>query len=146
MTVDRQRADSAAAFRRFAALGLHRTSSPIELLCRVRGVCRDDEALTMLAVGDTVRLLEFSGQSETARAVRAVYFTSRRSRPRASEVSGKIRRFAAEHHMDDRTVYRRLATARKLFSFIRAEYSTCGFDVGDRGSLAPLVATEQARR
>lgn len=112
---------AARAFRNYARLGLTRSQSALEVACRIRGICTDSSALDMLAVFDTLRLLEFLGDGIALRAVRDVYFATAKAKLHSNEISLRIRRLAVEMHCDDRTVYRRLKKARELWSFIRSQ-------------------------
>lgn len=115
-------------FRRFARLGLDRqTLSVFEVYNVIRGMTKSDSAaLDMLAVYDALRLLTASGQGECAQAVRAVYFWGAGRRPRKNDVTYRIRRLAFDLHCDERTVYRRLETAKNLYVTLRESYRTNG--------------------
>lgn len=116
------------AFRRFARLGLDRRElSVFRAYDAIQGVTASRaSALDMLAVYDTLRLLSASGQSECARAVRAVYFWGAGRRPRKNDVTYRVRRLAFELHCDERTVYRRLETAKQLYTTLRDSYRASG--------------------
>ena len=75
----------------------------------------------MLAVADTLRLLRYMGRHETVDALRSVYFAGRGRRLRRNEVSHRVRRFAAEHYLDERTVYRRLSHAIDVYRMMSAD-------------------------
>ncbi len=117
---------AARAFRRFARLGLDRRHLDVfEAYQVISGVtsCRA-AALDMLAAYDTLRLLSASGQQETVRAVRTVYFGCARQRPRKNDVTYRVLRLAHELHCDERTVYRRLEAARQLYTTLRDSYQS----------------------
>ena len=83
---------------------------------RLRGACRnDDEAIRVLTVYDTLIALRAEGKNECADAVSFVYFARCSLLPRSNEISSRVRRFAAERSMDERTVYRRLSEAKELY-------------------------------
>lgn len=107
-------------FRRYARLGLDRRNiAPFEAYDCMRGVCRtEEEATALLAVYDTMRLLTVSGKRDCARAVRAVYFYGAGRRPRRNDVAYRVRRLAFEEHCDERTIYRRLDYAKRLYWMI----------------------------
>lgn len=107
------------AFKTYARLGLCGKSSALEIICAIRGICSDTAAVDMLAVFDTLRLLELSEDGIALRAVRDIYFHTASRRLHANEVTLRIRRLADELHCDDRTVYRRLKKARELWCFLR---------------------------
>lgn len=111
---------AAMAFRDYARLGLCSSKSALDTVCRIRGLCSDEGALDMLAVFDTLRLLEVSGENIALRAVRDIYFATAKKKPHANEITLRIRRLADEAHCDDRTIYRHLRKARNLWYFIRA--------------------------
>lgn len=105
-------------FRKFALIcpDAERISY-FSLFDRLRGTCRTEAAaLRLLAVFDTLRFLEATGQAETAEAVRAVYMIGGGKAPGRNEISRRVRRFALSHNMDDRTVWRRLSDAKALYN------------------------------
>lgn len=106
-----------AVFRKYARYGYENTRLDIFEACDMaRGATASREAAVgMIAVYETLRALEFSDRRETADAVREVYFKYP-SRPlRKNEITWRVRRFASESYMDERTVYRHLRTAKELF-------------------------------
>ncbi len=111
---------AARAFRNYARMGLCSSMSALETVCRIRGICGDGAVLDMLAVFDTIRLLEHSGETIALRAVREIYFATANQKPHSNEITLRIRKLADELHCDDRTVYRHLQKARDLWYFIRA--------------------------
>ena len=110
---------AARAFRNYARLGLIHAESTLDIACKIRGICTDSSALDMLAVFDTLRLLEFLDDTIALRAVREIYFATAKTILHSNEISFRIRRLADEMNCDDRTVYRKLKRARDLWSFIR---------------------------
>lgn len=111
---------AARAFRNYARLGLVGSRSAIDTVCKIRGICSDSAALDMLAVFDTLRLLEFLGDMIAIRAVHDIYFATAGSKLHSNEITHRIRRLADEVHCDDRTVYRRLKKARDMWEYLRA--------------------------
>ncbi len=111
---------AARAFRNYARMGLVGSRSAIDTVCKIRGVCSDSAALDMLAVFDTLRLLEFLGDMIALCAVRDIYFATAGSKLHSNEITLRIRRLADEMHCDDRTVYRRLKKARDMWEYLRA--------------------------
>ena len=111
-----RRDDAARMFRIYARLGFDRTElSPFEVYSRMRGVCENEsDALKLLAVYDMMRLLSLT-DPESSNAIRAVYFAERGKRPAKNQISERILRFATENHLDERTVYRRLKSAKELY-------------------------------
>ncbi len=87
-----------------------------ELCRRIRGACRSErDALRLLAVNDMLRYLKASGRHETVAAIEAVYFAGQGRTPRKNEITDRVRRFARSHSMDERTVWRRLDEAKRLY-------------------------------
>lgn len=108
--------EAAFVFRKYARLGLDRgTIKPFEAYEIIKGVTSsEEEAIKLLAVYDMVRLLSFTDK-ETLGAVRAVYFFDRGRAPRRAQTGHRILRYADEKSCDERTVYRRLRTAKELY-------------------------------
>ena len=111
---------AARAFRNYARLGLVGSRSALDTVCKIRGICNDSAALDMLAVFDTLRLLEFLDDMIAIRAVRDIYFATAGSKLHSNEITLRIRRLADEMHCDDRTISRRLKKARDMWEYIRA--------------------------
>lgn len=129
---------AAIAFRDYARLGLCASGSALDTVCRIRGLCSDEEALDMLAVFDTLRLLEASGETLALRAVRDIYFATAKKKPHANEITLRIRRLSDEVHCDDRTVYRHLQKARDLWHFLRSRENKQA--AGERSLLTYILA------
>ena len=127
----------AHAFRNYARMGLTSSRSMLEIISKIRGMCRDCTALDMLAVFDTLRLLEFLGDDIALRAVSDIYFATAQKKPEANQITFRIRRLADEMHCDDRTVYRRLKRARDLWAYIREKEKKQ--TAGKRGLLTRLI-------
>lgn len=128
---------AARAFRNYARLGLVGSRSAIDTVCKIRGICSDSAALDMLAVFDTLRLLEFLGDMIALRAVRDIYFATAGSKLHSNEITLRIRRLADEVHCDDRTVYRRLKKARDMWEYLRARENKQ--TAGKRSLLTKLI-------
>lgn len=113
------------AFRRYASYGFHRRRlTAFGMFDAIRGCARgESEALDMLAVYDTLRLLGASGRGECVRAVERVYFAASGRRPRKNEITHRVRRLAYDSSYDDRTVYRQLVKAKELFAYMRNSYN-----------------------
>ena len=114
-------------FYKYARLGLDRKNySSVEMARRVSGYCSSDaDAIRLLAVYDTLRVLEAEGKGECAEAVRAVYFSSRGKGPRKNDLTLAVRRFACTHFLDERTVWRRIDTAKSLYCSLVEEQLSC---------------------
>ena len=128
---------AAQAFRCYARLSLCNCNSALQVLCRIRGVCGDRTALDMLAVFDTLRLLELDRDTLALRAVKEIYFATAKKRLRAGEITLRIRRLAYEENCDDRTVYRRLGKAREIWHFVREREKKQ--TAGERSLLTKLI-------
>ncbi|NLW73881.1 MAG: hypothetical protein GX057_03160 [Clostridiales bacterium] len=112
--------DAELAFRRYAEYGLDRRRLDMfEIRDAIRGCCSGQSAYDMLAVYDTLRLLEAIGQKECADAVRAVYFAGGGRRPRRNDVTFRVRRHAYERNYDERTIYRQLRRAKEIYRLLR---------------------------
>lgn len=111
-----------ASFRKYSRLGLaNERLSPFDAYDRIRGVCKNkSDALDLLAVYDTMRLLRISNKTEVIKAVYAVYFGSLGKKPKKNEISDRVLRHATENYCDERTVYRQLEYARKLYLMLRS--------------------------
>ena len=107
---------AASMFRRYARLGLDRQEMRVFDAYRlIRGVSKGEkEALELLGVYDTMRLLSLT-DSESAEAVCAVYFAEGGRAPKRNQTGMRVLRFATEHSCDERTVYRRLRSAKELY-------------------------------
>ena len=112
------------AFRKYTRLGLASNYlSPFVAYRRIQGVSRNiTEAYDLLAVYDTVRFLKFIGKDEVLKAVEAIYLTDYKSLKKRNAVSMRVIRYAYEINYDERTVYRQLEYARKIYSEIRKSY------------------------
>ena len=109
--------EAVRAFRKYARLcpDSERVSY-FELCKRIRGSLGNDrDALKILSVYDTLKLLESLGNTDAADAVREVYFYADGKAPRKNEISYRVRRFALSRHMDERTVWRRISDAKSLY-------------------------------
>ena len=121
MKKDIKKDEIARQFRKYARFGLDREGLNPLRVCRIIEVCFSSEKtrLDMLAVNDTMRLLELNGEDECAAAVRAIYFATSSRRLAKNEITLRTRRYASENYCDERTVYRRLAHARELYQRVR---------------------------
>ena len=105
------------AFIKYARLGLDRSpASASELAERLRGTFSKRGVAELITVYDTLRVLEALGKSESADAVRAVYFRTDGRVPRKNDISCAAVRFALERHVDERTVWRHLNGAKRLYA------------------------------
>ena len=121
--------EAVRAFRKYARLcpDSERVSY-FDLCKRIRGSLGNDrDALKILSVYDTLKLLESLGNTDAADAVREVYFYADGKAPRKNEISYRVRRFALSRHMDERTVWRRISEAKSLYiKILRREEQKLG--------------------
>jgi hypothetical protein len=129
------------AFRDYARLGLCGSCSALEIICKIRGICNDESGLDMLAVFDTLRLLEASGESDALKAVRAIYFQTATDRIRANEISLRIIRLSDELHCDERTIYRKLARVRAMWQTLR--HASSADTLGSRAILSKILSAKE---
>lgn len=108
-------------FRKFARLGLaNENLNPIQIYKKIDVICISRRSrLDMLAVYDTLRLLALNGDEEVIDAIYSVYFEGLAYRLTKQEKGARVIRLAQEQHCDNRTVYRRLEKARKLYVDVR---------------------------
>lgn len=136
MRKDIKQERAVGAFRAYARLGLCREESILGVICRIRGICGDRTALDMIAVFDTLRLLEIAGEDLVLRAVKEIYlypYTYRKN-----ELTYRVRRLADELHCDDRSVYRYLKKARELWLLLREKEKKQ--TAGERSLLNSMIA------
>ena len=109
------------AFRKYARLGLSETHlNPIQIYKKIDILCASRRnKIDMLAVFDTLRLLELNGDDDTLDAVYSVYFEGKTYRLNKFERGRRVIAVANEQYCDGRTVYRRLEKARNLFEKVR---------------------------
>ncbi len=123
------------AFRTYARLGLHKEESLLNIICRIRGICDESAALDMIAVFDTLRLLELTGETLVLRAVKEMYLYQRSYKK--NQFSLRLRRVAEEMHCDDRSIYRYLKKARDLWQTLRQKEKQQ--TAGERSLLNSLI-------
>ena len=109
--------EAVRAFRKYARLCPESEHiSYFDICKRIRGAIGNDcDAIKIMSVLDTLKFLEAIGNTDAANAVRDVYFHANGKTPRKNEISYRVRRFAFENHMDERTVWRRLSEAKALY-------------------------------
>ena len=117
----------ANAFVKYAQLGISMGTADLPYpYLKMFGVSGRDHQLLreLLAAHECMLFLQLSGENETLFAVRQIYIEHIRKRCSAerapkkalrNDISDRVRRFAYENHMDERTVYRRLRRARDIF-------------------------------
>ena len=118
---------AARAFLKYARLGFNQKNLPAVEMARRISACTscENEATRLLAVYDTLRVLHAEGRGECADAVRAVYFSGRGRNLRKNDITFAVRRFASEHSLDDRTVWRRIEQAKVLYCSLLEEQISC---------------------
>ncbi|MBO5415828.1 MAG: hypothetical protein J6A83_04285 [Clostridia bacterium] len=122
MIKDRRRI--AKIFIKYARLGLAADGLDVlDIYGRIMGSCRTREsARELLAVCDTVRFLRISGKEDALEAVQEIYFPTRGRAYSKSEISGRVIRYAHKRNCDERTVYRRLAYAIRVYEAVLDSY------------------------
>ena len=97
---------AAAAFRRYARLGLDAPMSPEQRYRRICGLAASDtDRNQLLAVWETIRILDAFGETGTLLAVRSLWM----------EEGQTVASFSMERGCSDRATFRRLAEARDCF-------------------------------
>jgi hypothetical protein len=102
------------AFVRYAKLGCPSTE---EYALSVSG--RADaygRILDVDAVNRVLDVLALRGRDDVIGAIRAVYFVSPQGKPRHGAITMRARRYAVDCPADERTVYRWLKMARRMFA------------------------------
>ncbi len=99
--------------------------TPFEVYRRIEGALGNNHktALDLWAAHECMLMLYALNDTDTIIAVKEIYLKPFAKYPKRAlkknEISWRIRRFAAENFVDDRTVYRRLAKARNLWQKLR---------------------------
>ena len=98
--------------------------TPFDVYKRIEGAAPTKSlALDTWAVYECLRMLDMNGCCEEIRALREIYFLpfSRDLDMRINRrmITELVCRFAADNYLDERTVYRRLHKARRLWLRIR---------------------------
>ncbi len=75
--------------------------------------------LDIFAVDKTLELLRMGGREYIVRAVEWVYFAEPRMPLRRGEITARVLKFCTANHADERTVYRWLRDARRMFASLR---------------------------
>ena len=110
-------------FRKYARLGLTEcTLNPIQIYKKIDVLCASHRSmLDMLAVYDTLRLLELNEDRDTLESIFVVYLDGRAHRLTKHEMGRRVSALASKCYCDERTVYRRLKKARELYAKIRKQ-------------------------
>lgn len=121
MVKNEKRNEIVRIFRKYARIGLADARlNPIQAYKKIDILCTSRRSkLDMLGVYDTLRLLFLDGDEETLDAIFKVYFSGRQYRLSGRETSERVTRLANEQYCDDRTIYRRLEKARKIYERVR---------------------------
>ena len=109
--------NAVAVFRKYARYGYDKAELDIFDICSIAlgATPEKKEAAELVAVYQTLQALEYAGRVETADALRTVYFRYAARPLKKNEIAWRVRRFAFESYMDERTVYRHLKLAKELF-------------------------------
>ena len=121
MVKNEKRNEIVRIFRKYARMGLADARlNPIQAYKKIDILCTSRRnKLDMLSVYDTLRLLFLDDDEETLDAIFKVYFSGRQYRLSGREMSEHVARLAKEQYCDDRTIYRRLEKARKIYERVR---------------------------
>ena len=93
--------------------------SYFDVCARLRGAMKDEvSAMRMLAVYDTLRMLRAEGKDISADAVEYVYMSDTYKILRKNEISFRVLKFSVLNFMDTRTVWRKIAEAKELYTKI----------------------------
>ena len=113
----RKRDRMTGAIRRYCRLGLHRPEVDTVTAVKLIAGCSTspERVRELLAVRDMLLILRVRGEEETLDALRQIYFLEEKLLHRKNEVSMRVLRYATDHHWDERTVYRRLHAAKRLY-------------------------------
>lgn len=109
------------AFVLYGRLSLHKNDS--SLFWRATARLPKSEKYSLRAVKDCISTLKFLGENETLDALYNTYFTVGRSERKNAPITSAVKKFAQSNYMDERTVYRRLEKASKLYISILNEPS-----------------------
>ncbi len=120
----RDRSEIVKIFIKYARLGLASDGlDALDVYERIRGSSRTRaEARELLAVYGTVRFLRISGREEALRAVYSIYFPTSVARYSKDGINDRVIRYSARAGLDERTVYRQLAYAVKVYSAVLDSY------------------------
>ena len=103
-------------------------ANPFEFTKRLEGACGKNKSLAadLWTVYQTLFLLRMQNERDVLQAIYSVYFQpfckAASKKELKNEISYRIRRFAIENYVDERTVYRWLKRARDIFFKIHFEY------------------------
>jgi hypothetical protein len=104
-----------AAIKEFSMLPPEKAALKIERAIKDREGCM----LDIDAVNAVLKTLKKQGKREIIGAICAVYFENPIGKPRKGAITSRARRYAIECPADERTVYKWLKSARRLFAIYR---------------------------
>ena len=125
MKMSEERRSVTRALICYARIGTGGCKTPFDIYKRIEGACGKNKELArdIWAVHECMQVLAAFSDFDTLKAVKEIYFKPFEKRsvrvPLKNEITNRIVRFAAENYVDERTVYRRLQKARKIWNFIR---------------------------
>lgn len=122
MVKNERRNEIIRILRKYERLGLTNEGlNPLQVYKKIDVLCVSRRTkLDMLAVFDTLRALALQGDEQVVEALDKVYFAVPSCRLTKNEISRRVFCVAQEQHCDERTVYRRLEKARRIYEEIRA--------------------------
>ncbi|MBQ8207490.1 MAG: hypothetical protein IJZ89_02005 [Clostridia bacterium] len=100
------------AFQLFGAYSLHEKNS-YDFLRTVSKLDRE-EAASMFAVRDCIKALRAIGEKESLEAMNKIYFNNP-DKSSSGSITRAVTRFALAAYLDERTVYRRIERASKIY-------------------------------
>ena len=125
MKMSEERHSMTAALVYYSRIGIKGCKTPFQIYRRIEGACGKNEefAKDIWAVHECLQVLTALSDVDTLKTIKEIYFKpfskAPNRLPMKNEITNRIQRFAFEEHVDERTVYRRLQKARKIWKYIR---------------------------
>ncbi len=125
MKMTDERRSMTAALVCYARIGTGGCKTPFQIYKRIEGACGKNKELArdVWAVHECLQVLRSISDFDTVKTVKEIYFKpfsrSPNRIPMKNELTNRIQSFALENYIDERTVYRRLLKARKIWKYIR---------------------------
>lgn len=132
MANNNERNEIIRVFRKFARLSIDfERLNPMQAYKRIELLCTSRRSrLDMLAVYDMLRLLYLSDEAEIVDALYRVYFKGKGHRLTKHDIGARVLTLANENFCDERTIYRRLERARRLYERVRERVGLLEDDFG----------------
>ena len=125
MKMTEERHSMTAALVCYSRIGIDGCKTPFQIYRRIEGACGRNKAFArdIWAAHECLQVLYALSDLDTVMTIKEIYFKPFSKAPNRpsmkNEITNRIRRFAFENHVDERTVYRRLQKARKIWKYIR---------------------------